>query len=150
MTKRYEWSLIPYPYFRAFTLFNAFVLSAITIGIITGVSIELRDFFVNYKERRDYYHGFNEDITASSDTITNLYNPGEHIKMEKINIFETDNYNQLVPRAIRATIVSCFLSFIVYLMMYFIFGFGGSMTSPRRRWRLFSSIRGNKSGKIFV
>ena len=150
MSKSYEWSLIPYPYFRAFTLFNAFVLTSIAIGIITGFSIELRDFFVNYEEKQAYYHGFEDNKLPGSENSSHLYNPGEHIKMVKIDYFDPYSYHQVIPRAIRATFVSAILSFFVYLGMYLVFGFGGSMTSPMRKWRLFSSIKGNKAGKIFV
>lgn len=144
MVKRYEWSLVPYPYFRAFTLFNAFVLSSITLGIITGFSIELRNYFVEREQK----------IQAMLPTLERNkslgYNPGEHIKYVKTEIVDTYTSNLILPRAIRAAFVSAILSFCIYLLMYFLFGFGGSMTSPRRRWRLFSSIKGNKAGRIFV
>jgi hypothetical protein len=148
MSKSYEWSLIPYPYFRAFTLFNAFILSSIAIGIITGVSMELRDFFINYEQDRKYFHGINYNKLFSLIDKNHIYNPGEHIKM--VNIFEPNIYERIIPQVIRVTIISSLLSFIVYLLMYFIFGYGGSLTSPMRKWRLFSSIKGNKAGKIFV
>jgi hypothetical protein len=67
-----------------------------------------------------------------------------------VNIFEPNIYERIIPQVIRVTIISSLLSFIVYLLMYFIFGYGGSLTSPMRKWRLFSSIKGNKAGKIFV
>jgi len=147
MSKTYEWSLIPYPYFRAFTLFNAFILSSLAIGIITGVSIELRNMFNVHKEHEFYSDGFKEDKMPDSAKTKELYNPGTHIKCVKTGLFD---HVKFIPQAIRATVVSTVLSFIVYIIMYFIFGFGGSMTSPRRRWTLFSSIPGNKSGQIFV
>ena len=147
MVKSFEWSLIPYPYFRAFTLFNAFLLSSIAIGIITGVSIELRNIFKVHKEYEFYSDGFEEDKLPGENKTKGLYNPGEHIRRVKKSFFEHDKF---IPHAIRATLVSTALSFIVYIFMYLIFGFGGSMTSPRRKWTLFSSIPGNKKGKIFV
>ena len=149
MSKRFEWSLIPYPYFRAFTLFNAFILSAITIGIITGLAIEIRDVITEYLEINSYYQGYNEDITRGEKN-KHLYNPGEHIKLTTSSFFEKHGYHNLIPRALRSIVISTILCFSVYLMMYFIFGYGGSLTTPRRKWRLFSSITGNKKGKIFV
>ena len=96
MSKRYEWSLIPYPYFRAFNLFNSFILSAITIGIITGLAIEIRHFIVEYKDINSYYQGYNEDITRGEKN-KHLYNPGEHIKLVTSSFLEQYGYDKFIP-----------------------------------------------------
>ena len=110
MVKRYEWSLVPYPYFRAFTLFNAFVLSSITLGIITGFSIELRNYFVEREQK----------IQAMLPTLernkSSGYNPGEHIKYIKTEIVDT--YQQLI--LCNQSSIAAILSFCIYLLMYFL------------------------------
>ena len=126
MSKRYEWSLIPYPYLRTFNLFTAFLLTSIAVGFITSASIETRAYFMRRQEEKLQILERENNIVATKP-----------ISDEGIDAF---NLKSVLSRAIRVGFVSSCISFFTYLMMYFIFGFGGGMVSMRRKWRLFSSI----------
>lgn len=132
----YEWSLIPYPRFRAFNLFTAFVLTAISVGIISAISIEIQAYFVREEENK-----YNFEKLERENNVAGIHYHGKNVFKDSITS-NSDPYNYKLAfyRSIRVSIVSALVSFIVYLLMYFIFGFGGSMISNRRRYRLFSSI----------
>jgi 1,4-dihydroxy-2-naphthoate octaprenyltransferase len=125
MTKKYEWSLIPYPYFRAFNLFTAFILTAITVGIITTTTIEVRDY---YKEQENAKL---KELERENNVVVKQTNSESSID---------NNIHSILLRAIYVGFISACISFFTYLIMYLIFGFGGAMVSPKRKWRLFSSI----------
>ena len=133
----YEWALIPYPYLRAFNLFTAFVLTGISVGIISALSIETHTYFMN---REENVYNF-EKLEQQNNVAHVTYHPGK-------NIFKTEsqsspyNYREGFKRILNVSLVSTIISFIVYMLMYFIFGFGGSMVTIRRKYRLFSSIPG--------
>lgn len=127
MFSRYEWSIIPYPYFRAFNLFTAFILTSFILGVVTTASMEIRDYYV-YTQQKQLTQLERENNVVKRPTSMS----------EDNNIYST---NSIFSRALYVGLLSSSVSFITYLMMYFIFGFGGSMISPRRKWRLFSSIR---------
>ena len=126
MFSRYEWTLIPYPYFRAFNLFTAFILTSFILGVVTTASMEIREYYVYSQEKklRQLERENNEVKIPNLGNGDDIYSVG--------NVF---------TRALYVGLLSSSVSFITYLLMYFIFGFGGSMISPRRKWRLFSSIR---------
>jgi ABC-type amino acid transport system permease subunit len=131
----YEWSLIPYPTFRAFNLFNAFVLTAISVGFITAFSIESQAFFVQKEENKYNF----EKLERENNAAGVHYHPGKNI-FKVSNNQDPYDYNNALHRALRVSLVSACISFIVYILMYTIFGFGGGMVSIKRKFRLFSSI----------
>lgn len=135
----YEWSLIPYPHFRAINLFNAFILTAISIGIITAISIEVQAYFVRKEDNRVSF-----EVLERENNIAGIHYPGDNIKRITTTTEDPYDYDLAFHRAIRVSIASAVVTFTVYMMMYFLVGFGGGMVSPKRQWSLFSSIPAKK------
>jgi multisubunit Na+/H+ antiporter MnhC subunit len=135
MVKKFDWSLIPYPKFRAFTIFNAFVLTSISVGIVTAISIEVQDYFVREEVGRVSFERLERE-----NNISGVHYPGDNIK--KITTTDQDpyNYRMAVHRAFRVSIASAIISMIVYLLMFTLVGFGGGMVSPKHKWGLFTSM----------
>ena len=130
----YEMSLIPYPYMRAQTLFNAFILMGICCGIITALSIEVQAYFVNVENKRTQFEELERD-----NNISGVHYPGENIKSITTTDINPYNFRQAFHRAIRVAISCSIITLITYYIMYFLFGFGGGMISPHRKYRIFSS-----------
>ena len=131
----YEWSLIPYPHLRAINIFNAFFLTAISVGIVTALSIESQAYFVRKEEARTSF-----EVLERENNIAGIHYPGDNIKRITTTNEDPYNYYMALHRAIRVSIVSTLITFTVYLLMYFLVGFGGGMVSTKREWRFFSSI----------
>jgi hypothetical protein len=135
----YEWSLIPYPHLRAINLFNAFILTAISVGIVTAFSIETQAYFVRKEEKRTSF-----EVLERENNIAGIHYPGDNIKRITKTTEDPYDYHMAFHRAIRVSIVSALITFTVYLVMYFFVGFGGGMVSMNRKWRMFSSIPAKK------
>ena len=114
----YEYSLIPYPHFRPTNLFNAFVLTAISMAIVSAFSMELRSYVIQRQLSMD--------------------KKGDSSKHFSYIPFDA---KLLRERLISVTISTFLVSFLVYVLMYFIAGFGGGMVAPKRKWRFFTSIK---------
>lgn len=136
MAKNYEWSLIPYPYFRSFNLFNAFLLNAICVGIISTFANESHAYFVYLESNKNNFEKIQEQNNIAGVKF-NLER--DHIKSTLSEVKPYD-FHSALRRAIRVSLVSTILSFIVYVLMYFVFGFGGGMISLKHQYRFFSSI----------
>ena len=126
-----EWTFFKYPRFRAFNIMTAFILGAISVGIISAFSIESQAYFVRMEDRINKITKYERE----NDMNGIHYHPGK-------NIISTDidpcNYKMVFHRAIRVSIVSACISLLVYLLMYFIFGFGGGMVAMKTDFTLFS------------
>ena len=132
----YEPALIPYPYLRPLNLFNAFVLTAISVGIVTALSIEAQAYFVRKEEGKVSF-----ETLERENNVSGVHYPGENIKRITTTDQDPYNYHQAFHRALRVSVVSALISLCVYFIMYYLVGFGGGMVSAKRRWRLFSSIK---------
>ena len=138
MAKSYEWSLIPYPYFRTFNIFTAFLLNALCVGIISTFANETHSYFV-YLEAKKY----NFQKLQEQNNVAGLkYNSQDDVSTNSIGEYDPYNFHTALYRIIRVTLVSTLISFFVYVLLYFIFGFGGGMVSQKRQYRFFSSIPG--------
>lgn len=136
MTKSYEWSLIPYPYFRTFNIFTAFVMNALCVGIISTFANETHSYFV-YLEAKKYNF---QKLQEQNNVAGSKYNPPDDISTNSLEEYNPYDFHTAFYRIISVSLVSTFISFIVYVLLYFIFGFGGGMISMKRKFRLFSSI----------
>jgi len=105
----YEYSLIPYPYFRPNNLFNGFILSALAGAIASALSMEIRTYFIQREK-----------------------------KFKGIVSFEPDVFYK---RVLYVLLGAFLITFSVYVIMYLIMGFGGSMVSAKRKWRFFCSVK---------
>ena len=114
------------PIFKNFQSIHCIFINPIAVGFITSASIETRAYFMRRQEEKLQILERENNIVATKP-----------ISDEGIDAF---NLKSVLSRAIRVGFVSSCISFFTYLMMYFIFGFGGGMVSMRRKWRLFSSI----------
>ena len=59
-------------------------------------------------------------------------------KFKGIVSFESD---VLYKRVLYVLAAAFLVTFGVYLLMYFLMGFGGGMVSAKRKWRFFSSVK---------
>ena len=136
MPKNYEWSLIPYPYFRSLNLFNAFLLNALCVGIISTFANESHAYFVYLESNKNNFEQMQEQNNMAG---VKFNRERDHIK-STLSELKPYDFHSALRRAIRVSLVSTILSFIVYVLMYFIFGFGGGMIAMNRQYRFFSSI----------
>ena len=132
----YESAIIPYPYFRPLTIFNAFVLTAISVGIVTALSIEAQAYFVRQEEGKVRF-----ETLERENNVSGIHYPGDNIKRITTTDQDPYDYHLAFKRALRVSIVSALISLAVYFIMYFLVGFGGGMVSEKRKWRLFTSIK---------
>lgn len=132
----YESAIIPYPYFRPLTIFNAFILTAISVGIVTALSIEAQAYFVHQEEGR-----INFEILERENNVSGVHYPGDNIKRLSTTDKDPYDYSIALKRGFRVSIVSALISLLVYFIMFYLVGFGGGMVSEKRKWRLFTSKR---------
>ena len=138
MTKSYQWSLIPYPYLRTFNIFTAFVMNALCVGVISALSIETQAYFVHLEENK-----YNFKKLQRENNIAGVqYKPERDVFKTSLGASDPYDFRLAFHRAMRVSIVSALISFTVYILLFFIFGFGGGMISMRRQYRLFSDIAG--------
>ena len=112
------------PQIQSFYNFNAFVLTSISVGIVTAISIEVQDYFVREEVGR-----VNFETLERENNVSGVHYPGDNIK--KITTTDQDpyDYKMAVHRAFRVSIASALISMIVYLLMFTLVGFGGGMVS---------------------
>jgi hypothetical protein len=139
MGKAYEWALIKYPYLRTHNLFIAFVLTALSVGIVTSLSIESQAYFIRQEENK-----YNFQLLERENNQSGLHKPGHNIHSISTNKDDIYGNKKTLHRVLRVSLVSFLITFSVYILMYFIVGFGGGMVSMKRKFRLFSSIPAKK------
>ena len=116
----YESAIIPYPYFRPLTIFNAFILTAITVGIVTALSIEAQAYFVHQEEGRIRF-----EILERENNVSGVHYPGDNIKRLTTTDKDPYDYSIALSRAFRVSLVSALISLIVYFIMFYLVGFVG-------------------------
>ena len=136
MPKSYEWALIPFPYLRTFNLFTAFVMNALCVGIITAFSIESRAYFIHLEKKESNF----QELQQQNHVANLHYNAKRDDFVTPMESNQPYNFKLAFHRAMRVSLVSTLISFSVYVLMYFIFGYGGGMVSMRRQFRFFSDI----------